>query len=113
MSSLNGFTIKPFAPLFTASITFCCQPSDVIITTSGIFSSFFIYLRQAIPSMSGIVISRVTISGSRVCIFIIAAMPFSASPTTSKPYFSNMSFNVFLIKAASSTINTFFICLYL
>ena len=76
---------------------------DIITTGSG--HSIIILLRQVMPSITGILISRVTTSGFNSLIFLRASSPLFDVKTSNPFDFSNISFKYRLIKAESSTIN--------
>ncbi|EMI13396.1 hypothetical protein C883_3411 [Bacillus stratosphericus LAMA 585] len=89
-----------------ASITIDCCPIAEHIMIFAEASICLISFNAVIPSISGIVISIVTRSGDVSLYFSTACAPFSASPTTSNPFFTRISLIIILMNAASSTINT-------
>src|SRR5690606_15621579 len=103
LSAWHGFTIKSFAPAWMASITIACCPIAEHMIIFALGSIALISFNAAIPSFSGIVISIVTKSGFSSLYFSTACTPSTASPTTSKPFFTNISLIIILINAASST----------
>ena len=59
----NGFTMKSRAPAWIASITIACWPMALHITILAFGSTFLISFTALMPSISGIVMSIVVISG--------------------------------------------------
>ncbi len=104
-----GFSITSIAPYLYADNAISLSFLVILdITTTGKGCCFIIFLRNVIPSMRGIWMSRVITSGFSVFILVTATYGSEAVAITS--IFSCdeiIAINVCLIRAESSTTSTF------
>ena len=84
-SGSKGLVTNSDAPSLMASIILFCWPAAVTMMTLALPSTSLIHLRASRPSITGIVMSRVTRSGLSSLNLFTPSCPSIASPMTSCP----------------------------
>ena len=106
-SGFKGFWIKSFAPASMAERSCDCVPTEETIMISASLSKSIISRIAALPSFTGITISRKDKSGFSFLQISIASCPLDASKKVGVPYFEIKSFNCFRASMESSLIRIF------